>query len=324
MDNNEREFVIIRSRFQPFTTYHLDLIKKVMDSKKDVVLCIIRDYETISRYHRMSPEIKDVDLRHLPIFNPLTAWDLILHINRCLEKSFLNQYKNHILMVVSPLKFSELVEVLTSLDGLIIPEDIKKFVGGVYPCEPKDFKSCQVVDRLSKMLSITFYDSMPKESQWFFGLFDVEDARDAQKAKEKFIKEVIEVVLPNSPTYQLEDLTPPLGLYGMFCLWIYLQFVKRYMESSFPWKGKFRIKIPVKLNNLNWLKKQIDLLRNQLKDYLIDSEEWTFFENKVSDLIAEMLNRFEFIPEPERRVLLNYYEFKKLAINSIGSYKGKK
>lgn len=324
MSNSEKKRLIIRSRFQPFTTFHAKIIEDSIKSKNQVVVCIIRDYETISRWHRMSPDISSVDLRHLPIFNPFTSWEVYLHVQSSLQK--ISTLAPHTIpIIISPLKFSELVDVMTSADGKVVPQDLKMFIN-VHPCDMKTYNQCNIKDNLGKIISIISYDTMPPKFElgWLFGMFDLEDKNDLNIARSKFLPaSVEEYKFSNPPKYLLNRHFTDLGLYGQYILWIYLQFVKSYLtETQYRWRNTWPIGVPNDLQNIEFLSSEIKNIANVLKQYLVDKNEWNNYVKKVSDILRDLLQRFNLIPESEQKVLLNCSKFIELANNSIKVYEG--
>jgi len=313
-----KEVAIIRSRFQPFTIFHKKIIEECLKKNWDVVLCIIREHEAISRFYRVTPQVGALDLRHLPIFNPLTIWDVVLHINRCLEKSKLEK---NIPIIFSPLKFPELVSVITRFEGSNIPSSINDFVEYNHPCTSEIFERCNAINWLSKLIPIIVSDTIPEEVTWVIGLFDVEDKSDFERAKTRLTAQIVDIanITGNRPIYSPEGLNPPmqLGLYGAFCFWIYLQFINHFQKSDKF--NQYPSKIPEALRRFEFLEKQIKSLGDILKDWMIDSE-WEFFETRASQLIYDLLNRIGNIPEAERNILLNFYNFIEYANTSIKAY----
>jgi len=308
------EIAIIRSRFQPFTKFHKEIIQMCLDKNWDVVLCIIREHEAISKFYRVTPQVGPLDLRHLPIFNPLTIWDAVLHINRCLEKSGL---KKNIPIIFSPLKFSELVSVITRFEGSNIPSSINDFVEYNHPCTSEIFERCNAINWLSKLIPIIVSDTIPEEVTWVIGFFDVEDVSDFNLASRRLLR-AESVIIKDFPIYTFEELKMQLGLYGAFCFWIYLQFIENFLKS-----GKFCLyqsKIPDALRNLDFLRNQIESLGKILKQWMIDENEWEFFETRTSSLLSDLLQRIDTIPEAERNILLNFHEFFELVTTSIRAY----
>jgi hypothetical protein len=313
---------ILRSRFQPFTKYHWEVIKSIVSKREKVVLCVVRDYETISRWHKKTSEVKAVDLRHLPIFNPFTTWGIISHIHESLCKfmkkdRIIGEYwfYRSIHLIFSPLKFSELVEVITQGgEGKIVPVNFKKFADGIKcPCETIMRQGCQLEDYFGKLLSIISYDIMPlKESRWLFPIFDLEDNDDYSKAENGALR-ADRISVPHPPKFEIKDLLPPVGLYGSFILWIYLNFLRWFFEGHLDIKYEHNIPSELRKN----MDEYTDRLTKILKEYLADTEQWDSFEGEVGEMVDKLLDGFDSISPTERNLLLNFYHFAGLVRDSV-------
>lgn len=312
-NDNNNGLRIIRSRFQPFTKFHAETIQHALNKKQKVALCIIRDYETVSRFHSMSPDVKSVDLRHLPIFNPFSSWEVSLHILSILKKEFPEE---KIPIIISPLKFSELIALLISDNDKAIPNDLVKFMQH-HKCDEKIFSECITKENLGRIISNISRDNMPSvyDFNWLFGIFDLEDVKDCAHVS-KYLSKEPEQYKPNKlPRYKLYDLT--IGLYGQFMLWIYIQFVEVYIDTVYRWKVTLPIRGPKELNNQDFLSTEKNKLEKLLIDYVNNETEFKNYKDKVSDMLVNLLDRFDQIPLYEQEVLLNFNRFIQLAHSSI-------
>ncbi len=313
MSNDCNNFILIRSRFQPFTKFHTETIQYALTNNKQVALCIIRDYETISRFHRMSPDVSDVDLRHLPIFNPFSSWEVSFHIISCLQKKFPNC---SIPIIISPLKFSELIDLITSDNNKVIPQDLWKFMKS-HNCDQKTFNQCNIIENLGRIISNIVRDNMPSvyDFSWLFGMFDLEDVNDCTKVSECVSKQPKQYKPDNLPSYKFHDLT--IGLYGQFMLWIYIQFVEVYINPQYNWRSKWPLQAPNELHKLDFLSTEKNKLEKLLENYVDNKNEFQKYKDKVTSTVTNLLGRFDDIPSYERDVLLNFTRFIELANTSI-------
>lgn len=313
MSNDNTGLIIIRSRFQPFTKFHTATIQHALSKKQQVALCIIRDYETVSRFHRMSPAVSSVDLRHLPIFNPFSSWEVSFHIISCLQNKFPNC---SIPIIISPLKFSELIELLTSDNDNGIPQDLEKFMIS-YKCDQKTFNECIIKENLGRIISNIGRDNMPSfyGFNWLFGMFDLEDVNDCAKVSNYVTTQPEQYKPDNLPSYKLYDLT--IGLYGQFMLWIYIQFVEVYIDVQYKWNSQWPLRGPKDLQNKDFLFAEKNKLEKLLENYVDNKIEFQKYKDKVSWTLINLLDGFNNIPSHERDVLLNFSRFIQLANTSI-------
>lgn len=313
--SNNNGLIIIRSRFQPFTKFHAETIRYALDKNQQVALCIIRDYETVSRFHRMSPDVSSVDLRHLPIFNPFSSWEVSLHILSCLQKIFSDR---SIPIIISPLKFSELIALLTSDNDKAIPHDLEKFMKH-HKCDENIFSECIVKENLGRIISNIFRDNMPSiyDIKWLFGIFDLEDVKDCELATKHVVIKPEQYRPEMLPNYTMDKLTPKIGLYGQFMLWIYIQFVEAYIDVQYRWKSNWPLHGPKELKNQAFLSTEKNKLEKLLENYVDNKIEFQKYKDSVANTLADLLDRFDEIPSYEREVLLNYSRFIHLANTSI-------
>ena len=323
MSEKQKILRLIRSRFQPFTTFHAELILQIAKQGDPIGLVVIRDYETISRWHRMSPKISTADLRHLSIFNPYTSWEVYMHIKFCLQGMPILKNIN-LQIIVMPLKFSELLDIVRSKDGKVVPEDIQKFTA-LRSCPDEYFKQCSIPGTLGKLISIISFDSMPRSGNfcWAFGILDYEDFLDFKMAKKVGTRAKIETFMTEPPLYKFEAFDLELGLYGQFMLWIYLQFLEDYENArkAHKWRSKWPIEnCPDELLKNGVLSNTIKKLESHIKGY-VWADVFQNYKKRVKEEIAKLLEGFAILPEPERDVLLNCSDFRALAEDSIKFYK---
>lgn len=306
---------IIRSRFQPFTRFHKEIIEECIKKQQQVALCIVRDYDTMSLWHRIVPnEVNPLELRHLPIFNPFSSWEIYLHIQSSLQDL---SNRNNIPIIISPLKFHELIQVLSDRDSVDVPLDMKQSLKKTKQCDDGLFSDCRI-HGLGKIISCISIDSMPQnfDFTWLIGMFDVEDKADFNEANKCCSSE--QYNFPDSlPVNNVlpSELSPVLGIYGQFMQWIYLDFVRRYCLKT----GKDIAGMPSEfsISDQSFLSNAIDSLAKKLKSYMVNEEEWNKYNDKIINRSEELVNKFENTPPAEKNVLLNYAKFKKLAETSI-------
>lgn len=295
-------YTLIRSRFQPFTKWHAAAIEYHIKNGDNVGLCIIREYETVSLYHRATPNIAAKDLRHLPIFNPMTGWELNLHILTSLKKAGISILS--IPIVSSPLKFSDLI---TALHGnILLP---------VKDCD--DHKSEKCV--LNNVIPIVSRDNMPISANfnWAFPKFDKEDHTDAVNNNVlSFYKHTRLTGSSPSHVFECGGAKLTLGLYGIHILWIYLYFARALSAHDI---GKtYQIMGPSLLSDTAWLTTEIDKLEIKIKSYSLD--DIGKYIDIVSNFITALLNKFTSVPPEETKLLLNFNEFCTMCTSSLSLY----
>lgn len=211
-------YVIFRGRFQPFTRVHYNCIRTFFNDHLSLdestaanwpwlILCIVRDYETLGSEHSLLSSNTDPltkFLRHHFIFNPLSILQcekLIRDgLHNFLEKSkkeegadvlggFERFISTRILIQAVPIKFLNLIQALKMETGDSgRDQDIKKVA--TYFAE-KDSTGALIEDRAAINLTrLLFYLSKelvsmgdpdveePLSRQWLIPIFDKEELDD--------------------------------------------------------------------------------------------------------------------------------------------------
>lgn len=221
-------------------------------------------------------------------------------------------------IIISPLKFSELIALLTSGNDKSIPQDLEKFTKH-HKCDETIFSECIIKENLGGIISNICRDNMPSvyDFNWLFGIFDSEDLIDCELASKHSANPPEQYRPEKIPNYKINALTPTIGLYGQFMLCIYLQFVKAYNDPITTWKSIWPLCGPGELKNKDFLSAEINKLERLLEGYVDNKTEFQKYKEKVSNRLADLIVRFSAIPSHEREVLLNFNTFIQLANTSI-------
>lgn len=269
---------ILRSRFQPFTKYHLDAINWYFNNQAEfnfpeyLVLCLVRDYDTLHQRLRLSPEVAADDLRHVSMFNPLSSWDIRWILARCFPRDLMHR----IIVIEVPLKFKELLRSIYNKGEIIVPS-LKRYFRFLREQEflqrkkercskVKECKRLQInEERVGRWFALQAYDASPfpesEDVMWLFPVFDIEDFDDWSSVVRQYGEERT-IPLPMMESYVYQPVTfadiPQLGAYGIFVYYNYLLFKNA--------KG----------NELNVIESGLPSLCDQLTSdfYLTRAKEW--------------------------------------------------
>lgn len=323
MSGNPPTPTLIRSRFQPFTRFHAEIIRQLIDRRGPIGIVIIRDYETVSRWHRISPQFKSVDLRHLTIFNPYTAWEVVDHVSACLRE-IPNSEQTDLRIIVVPVKFAELHEIITKDSGEKVepPIDLEKYVQLSEGCSEALYRKCAMRHNLGRIISIVSFDMMPRNFQfrWAFGVFDQEDNDDYELARHGTWSASKLSLSSEVPPYHSDWFGLDLGLYGQFMFWVYLKFLDEYNNKyATLWRDRgqeWEVCGPSGVKDHGQVADSIKDLQSHLRDY-VDRDVFRAFREKVDRTLGDFLKGFGKINEAERNVLLNCTEFIRFAESSI-------
>lgn len=253
---------IMRARYQPFTRYHYEAMCKLILSRREdfekgsvLVVAVVRDYETIIRKVESQPQrvVEGFDFRHLPLFNPLSLFDICRDVTEGVwhfldptgdgrglgvenfgedsvdefneaDRALLRRvFSQHLMIWPLHFRFSELADILSGKAKnankpceLLVPLTVPGNKNSGYSCG----MHYSVIDALSWDES-----SGIQKRVWYFPMFDSEDHTDMYKTRTALRDEVIGGKYKVAPKRSIrigDDVTPTLGLYGIFAAHAFL------------------------------------------------------------------------------------------------------
>lgn len=213
--------VIFRGRFQPFTRLHYECIRSFFQNclSSDgtnvhqwpyLILCIIRDYETLGSEHTLLSQPTDATklFRHLFLFNPLSILQCEREIHEGLrhylekelksrkshnEKLFLRHLKEFVLRCIFveavPIKFPHLLQFLgrhSESETISKRESLRILFDSVATAFAEKGTTNETNHAATKLTELLFCLSRELVSmdnlstQWLVPIFDVEDVNDSK------------------------------------------------------------------------------------------------------------------------------------------------
>ena len=230
MSGSDVEYIVWRGRFQPFTKIHFECIKGLYNTyikgEDDprfnterppyLVLCVIRDYETLEASHGVKLSAEKIEsilsppkhkyeqsFRHFSIFNPLSLSECIIAIRNGIQhfkkeldcdcEEFSQFLESKLFIVSSPITFLELIEVekLFNEANSKNTEAIEKYEFKQENKEKPILESANPKEFIYALARETLSFKDIRELYWFLPMLDPEDKSDFIQLKDLYFERIL-------------------------------------------------------------------------------------------------------------------------------------